>query len=59
MGAVKDPRLQRREHVMQKKRQWETPVVRTYGDMNSLTQQVKLKHLGLTDDFGINGISNP
>ena len=57
--VVKGPRVQRREYVMQKKRQWETPVVRTYGDMNSLTQQVKLKKLGLSDDFGITGISNP
>lgn len=42
------------------KKTWETPDLVIFGDINSLTQQVKPKQVGDNDDFasiGINGIS--
>ncbi|QQS42001.1 MAG: hypothetical protein IPM63_03385 [Acidobacteriota bacterium] len=41
------------------KRVWETPELVVYGDMDSLTQQVKPKQPGSFDDFGVAGISSP
>ena len=41
------------------KQVWETPNLVVYGDMNSLTQQVKPKQPGSMDDFMVAGISNP
>lgn len=37
-----------------KKREWQTPKVVIYGDVKALTLQVKLKALGLGDDFAQN-----
>lgn len=41
------------------KKVWETPEVVVYGDIDSLTQQTKLKQPGSWDDFGVTGISDP
>jgi hypothetical protein len=43
----------------EKKRIWETPDVIIYGDVNSLTQQVKPKQPGSSDDYNVSGISLP
>ncbi|MCO6509278.1 MAG: hypothetical protein J5I65_00635 [Aridibacter famidurans] len=40
------------------KRVWETPELVVYGDIDSLTQQSKLKNPGSYDDFGVTGISD-
>ena len=44
--------------MTEQKNTWETPNVVVYGDMNSLTQQAKLKQPGSLDDFGVAGISD-
>ena len=46
---------------MHTKKKWEAPTVATFGDVTVLTQQtpVKLKTLGLADDFMVPGISDP
>lgn len=41
------------------KKQWESPDVVTYGDVETLTQQVKPKQPGSSDDFAVSGVSNP
>lgn len=41
------------------KKVWETPELVVYGDIDSLTHQVKAKQPGSMDDFGVAGISNP
>ena len=41
------------------KKHWETPELVVFGAVEELTQQVKTKRLGSSDDFGITGISNP
>jgi hypothetical protein len=41
------------------KKLWITPELIQYGSVEDLTQQVKLKKLGSSDDFGISGISSP
>ena len=41
------------------KKVWEAPELVVYGDMESLTQQVKPKTPGSLDDFGVTGISDP
>jgi hypothetical protein len=43
---------------MGEKKQWQTPVVTVYGDVEQLTLQSKLKQPGLGDDFNITGISD-
>ena len=45
--------------MREQKKVWETPDLVVYGDIDSLTQQVKPKVPGSTDDFGVTGISNP
>ena len=45
--------------MREQKKVWETPTLVVYGDVDSLTQQNKLKHPGSTDDFGVTGISDP
>ena len=44
---------------MEEKKVWETPELVVYGDIDSLTQQIKPKMLGTVDDFGVVGISSP
>ena len=40
------------------KKSWETPNLVVFGDINSLTQQIKPKQLGDADDFATNpGVS--
>ncbi|NOT46202.1 MAG: hypothetical protein HOP17_00435 [Acidobacteria bacterium] len=40
------------------KKPWEPPNLVIFGDINSLTQQIKPKHLGDADDFATNpGVS--
>lgn len=41
------------------KRVWETPDLVIYGDIDSLTQQVKPKQPGSLDDFAVSGVSSP
>lgn len=42
-----------------KKKAWETPNLVIFGDIDSLTQQVKPKQLGDADDFATNpGVSS-
>lgn len=41
------------------KRVWETPDLVVYGDIDSLTQQVKPKQPGSLDDFAVSGVSDP
>ena len=38
------------------KKTWETPDLVIFGDINSLTQQVKPKQLGDSDDFATNNV---
>ncbi|HNQ16042.1 MAG TPA: hypothetical protein PKM58_10790 [Pyrinomonadaceae bacterium] len=40
------------------KKDWEIPELIVYGDIDSLTQQSKLKQPGSQDDFGVAGISD-
>ena len=42
-----------------KKKVWTTPELTQYGAVEDLTQQVKSKQLGSSDDFGISGICDP
>lgn len=42
-----------------RKELWVTPKLTQYGTVEDITQQVKSKKLGSSDDFGISGISNP
>lgn len=41
------------------KKVWETPDLVVYGDIESLTQQQKVKQPGSRDDFAVTGISDP
>lgn len=41
------------------KKQWEMPELVVYGDIDTLTQQIKPKQPGSRDDFGVVGISDP
>jgi hypothetical protein len=41
------------------KKLWQTPELIVFGAVEELTQQVKLKKLGSSDDLGIAGISDP
>ncbi len=43
------------------KKMWSTPVLVEYGSVETLTQQqvIKGKREGLTDDFGVVGVSSP
>jgi hypothetical protein len=44
---------------MGEKKEWNTPVVTVYGDVQKLTlQQAKLKQPGLGDDFRVPGVSD-
>ncbi len=43
----------------EEKKGWEVPELVVYGDIDTLTQQVKPKTLGSRDDFGVTGISDP
>lgn len=44
---------------MSEKKEWSTPVVTTYGDVDQITQQVvKTKQPGLGDDFRVPGVSD-
>jgi hypothetical protein len=45
--------------MTEQKKVWETPELVVYGDVDSLTQQVKPKQPGSKDDFGVVGISDP
>jgi hypothetical protein len=38
---------------------WRIPKLVVYGSVEDLTQQIKPKQLGTSDDFGIVGISDP
>jgi hypothetical protein len=42
----------------QPRKGWVAPELTVYGNVEDLTLQVKMKQLGSTDDFGINGISD-
>jgi hypothetical protein len=44
--------------TMGEKKEWQTPVITVYGDVQQLTLQVKLKQPGLGDDFRVPGISD-
>jgi hypothetical protein len=44
--------------MLQERQVWETPELIVYGDVDTLTQQAKLKTHGSTDDFGVTGISD-
>lgn len=49
--------MEKTEMLVQKKI-WETPELVVFGNINSLTQQVKPKQLGDADDFATNpGVS--
>jgi len=41
------------------KKVWTTPELVQYGAVEDLTQQVKSKKLGSSDDFGVPGICDP
>lgn len=43
---------------MDDKKEWAAPELTVLGTVEELTQQVKLKSLGTSDDFGISGISD-
>jgi hypothetical protein len=43
---------------MSEKKEWSTPTVTTYGDVDQITQQSKLKQPGLGDDFRVPGVSD-
>jgi hypothetical protein len=43
---------------MGEKKQWQTPVVTVYGDVQQLTLRAKLKQPGLGDDFAVPGVSD-
>jgi hypothetical protein len=43
---------------MAAKKTWQKPVIVTYGDVTTLTQQAKLKKPGLSDDFQVPGVSD-
>jgi hypothetical protein len=44
--------------MTEQKKVWETPDLVVFGDVETLTQQVKLKQPGSRDDFGVTGISD-
>lgn len=50
--------IELREDMNDKKKDWEMPELIVYGDIDSLTQQSKLKQPGSQDDFGVAGISD-
>jgi hypothetical protein len=41
------------------KKEWTSPTIVVYGDMTTLTEQVKPKTPGTSDDFQVTGISDP
>ena len=43
---------------MGEKKEWHTPVITVYGDVQQLTLQSKLKQPGLGDDFRVVGVSD-
>ena len=43
----------------EEKKVWEIPELVVYGDIATLTQNVKPKQTGSRDDFGVTGISDP
>jgi hypothetical protein len=45
--------------MTEQKKEWQTPELVVYGDVDSLTQNIKLKQPGSRDDFGVTGISDP
>lgn len=47
-----------REELQRQKEDWVTPEVVVYGDIETLTQQTKMKTPGITDDFAVTGVSD-
>ncbi|WP_264082502.1 hypothetical protein ACQFX9_13480 [Aliinostoc sp. HNIBRCY26] len=41
------------------KKVWTAPAVKIYGNIEAITEQVKPKKLGSSDDFGVPGVSDP
>jgi hypothetical protein len=60
MQARKSDFLRREKTTMGEvtKKEWSTPVVTVYGDVQRLTLQTKLKQPGLGDDFQVPGVSD-
>ncbi|MEA5567930.1 MULTISPECIES: hypothetical protein [unclassified Anabaena] len=40
------------------KKVWTAPAVTVYGNVEAITEQVKPKKLGASDDFGVAGVSD-
>ncbi|MEA5567929.1 MULTISPECIES: hypothetical protein [unclassified Anabaena] len=40
------------------KKVWTVPTVTVYGNVEAITEQVKPKKLGASDDFGVSGVSD-
>jgi len=40
------------------KKVWTAPTVTVYGNVEAITEQVKPKKLGASDDFGVSGVSD-